>query len=168
LLDAGHPSSVLDPTDYDAGELRSVAELDGVDAETGVDLPRAAASGHRPPAPDEPTHEQCERLVAVGGVDPAALGERPYLPTFPDAPAARRVGRDWIAHLVRTAGEDATRNAVDRYRARGWIGADAAATLDARVDDAVRVLDAGDGDLDRADHLLSFAHVIRLLGIETV
>jgi archaellum component FlaD/FlaE len=156
---------VFDPADYDARELRSLAGVDDADP---VSLPPAEGSGYRPAAHGEPSHEQCERLVAVGGVDPAALGERPYLPTFPDAPAARRVGRDWIAHLVRTAGEDATRNAVDRYRARGWIGADAAATLDARVDDAVRVLDAGDGDLDRADHLLSFAHVIRLLGIETV
>jgi hypothetical protein len=167
LLDAGHPSSVLDPTDYDAGELRSVAELDGVDAETGVDLPRAAASGHRPPAPDEPTHEQCERLVAVGGVDPAALGDRPYLSTFPDVPEGRRIGRDWLAYLVTTAGEREARGALARYHALGWLGADAAATLDARVDDAAAHLTPGDGTLDRADHLLSFAHVVQLLGVAT-
>jgi len=157
---------VFDPADYDARELRSLAGVDA-DAEAGVSLPPVEGSGYRPAAVDEPSHEQCERLVAIGGVDPAALGERPYLPTFPDVPAGRRVGRDWIAHLVRTAGEDATRNALARYRARGWIGEEAAATLDARVADAVAMLDCGEGDLDRADHLLSFAHVIRLLGIET-
>nr|WP_305882697.1 FlaD/FlaE family flagellar protein [Haloplanus ruber] len=105
-------------------------------------------------------------MVAIGGVDPAALGERPYLSAFPNAAAARRVGRDWIAYLVRTAGETATRDAIDRYRALGWLGEDAAATLDARVADAVAALDPGDGELDRADHLLSFAHVVRLLGVD--
>jgi archaellum component FlaD/FlaE len=158
---------VFDPADYDARELRSLAGADGAGPDAGVSLPPVEGSGYRPAASDEPSHEQCERLVAVGGVDPAALGERPYLPDFPDVPAARRVGRDWIAYLVRTAGEDATRDAIARYRARGWLGEDAAATLDDRIGDAVRVLDAGDGDLDRADHLLSFAHVIRLLGIGT-
>lgn len=157
---------MLDPTDYDARELRSVAEVEGVDAETGVTLPRASESGHRPAAPDEPTHEQCERLVAVGGVDPAALGERPYLRSFPEVSAGRQIGRDWLAYLVTTAGERASRAAVARYRARGWIGEDAAETLDDRIDDAVAALAEGDGSLDRADHLLSFAHVVRLLGVE--
>lgn len=156
---------MLDPSDYDVRELRSVADLEGVDAETGVSLPRAEGSKYRPPAPDEPTHEQCEALVAIGGVDPDHLGERPYLRTFPDDPAARRIGRDWIAYLVMTAGADATRNAIGRYRALGWLGETAATTLDDRVDDAVAALDEGDGSLDRADHLLSFAHVIRLLGV---
>lgn len=156
---------MLDPTDYDARELRSVAELEDVDAETGVSLPRAEESGHRPPAPDEPTHVQCERLVAVGGVDPEALGDRPYLRTFPDIPEGRRIGRDWIAYLVTTAGERETRAAIARYRALGWIGEEVAATLDDRVDDAVAALQPGDGSLDRADHLLSFAHVVRLLGV---
>jgi len=165
LRDARHPVAVLDPTDYDAGELRSAADLEGFDPETGVSLPRASATGHRPPAPDEPSHEQCERLVAVGGVDPAALGERPYLPSFPDDPAARRIGRDWLAYLVTTAGERETRAALDRYRALGWVGDEAAATLTARVDDAVAALASGDGSLDRADHLLGFAHVVRLLGV---
>jgi len=156
---------VFDPADYDERELRSLA---GVDAnETGVTLPPVEGSGYRPAAVDEPSHEQCERLVAVGGVDPEALGKRPYLPAFPDVPAARRVGRDWIAYLVQRAGEEETRGAIARYRALGWLGEDAAATLDARVGDAVAVLEPGDGELDRADHLLSFAHVIRLLGIET-
>jgi len=157
--------AVLDPSDYDARELRSVADVEGLDAETGVSLPRAEGSDYRPAAPDEPTHEQCEALVAIGGVDPADLGERPYLPTFPDDPAARRIGRDWIAYLVVTAGEGETRSAIDRYRALGWLGEDAAATLAARVDDAVAALDPGDGSLDRADHLLSFAHLVRLLGV---
>ncbi len=156
---------MLDPTDYDAGELRSAADLDVVDPETGVSLPRASATDHRPPAPDEPTHEQCERLVAVGGIDPAALGERPYLRSFPDDPEARRVGRDWLASLVTTAGGRETRAAVDRYRALGWIGDEAAATLTARADDAVAALAPGDGSLDRVDHLLSFAYVVRLLGV---
>jgi archaellum component FlaD/FlaE len=157
--------AVLDPSDYDVRELRSVADLEGVDAETGVSLPRAEGSAYRPPAPDEPTHEQCEALVAIGGVDPSHLGERPYLPAFPDSDAARRLGRDWIAYLVMTAGEAATRNAVARYRALGWLGEDAATTLDDRTDDAVAALDPGDGSLDRADHLLSFAYIVRLLGV---
>lgn len=160
-------SPVLDPADYDVGELRSVAELEDIDAETGISLPRAAESGYRSAAPDEPTHEQCERLVAVGGVDPAALGERPYLTAFPDVPEGRRIGRDWIAYLVTTAGERETRSAIGRYRALGWIGEEAAATLDDRVEDAVAALPPGDGSLDRADHLLSFAHVVRLLGVAT-
>jgi archaellum component FlaD/FlaE len=157
---------VFDPSDYDPRELRSLADLDDPDATLGVSLPPVEGSGYRPAAPDEPTHEQCERLVAIGGVDPVALGERPYLPVFPDVPEGRRVGRDWIAYLVRTASPEATRDAIARYRARGWIGEDAAATLDERVGDAARVLNPGDGDLDCADHLLSFAHVIRLLGID--
>jgi len=158
---------VFDPADYDPQELRSLAGVDAdADVGRGVTLPSAAGTDYRQAKPDEPSRTQCERLVAVGGVDPAALGDRPYLLTFPDAPAARRIGRDWIAHLVRTADEEATRDAIARYHARGWIGDDAAATLDARVGDAVRVLDSGDGSLDRADHLLSFAHVIRLLGID--
>jgi len=157
--------AVIDPADYDARELRSLAGLS--DAETSVSLPRVDGSKYRPPAPDEPSHEQCEMLVAIGGVDPEALGERPYLPTFPDVPEGRRVGRDWIVYLVRTAGEAETRDAISRYRALGWLGEDAASTLDARVDDAVAVLDPGDGTLDRADHLLSFAHIVRLLGIAT-
>lgn len=156
---------MIDPSDYDPRELRSLADVD--DPEIGVSLPRAEGSPFRPAAPDEPTHEQCEMLVAIGGVDPEALGERPYLPTFPDVPEGRRIGRDWIVYLVRTAGEQATRDAIARYRALGWLGEDAAATLDARVDDAVAVLEPGDGTLDRADHLLSFAHVVRLLGIAT-
>jgi archaellum component FlaD/FlaE len=158
---------VIDPSDYDARELREIADLAAVDAETGVSLPRPEGSAYRPAAPDEPSHEQCERLVAIGGVDPAALGSRPYLPAFPDDPEARRIGRDWVASLVRTAGGEATRSAIARYRALGWLGEDAAATLDARVDDAVRVLDPGDGEFDRADHLLSFGHVVRLLEIAT-
>jgi hypothetical protein len=157
---------VFDPSDYDTSELRSLAGVDDVDAGADVDLPPIEGSGYRPAAPDEPSHAQCERLVAIGGVDPAALGERPYLPAFPDAPVARRVGRDWIAHLVRTAGGAPTRDAIDRYRALGWLGDDAAATLRAHVADAVAALDSGDGELDRADHLLSFAHVIRLLGVD--
>lgn len=156
---------VFDPSDYDTRELRSLADLEGSDAETSVSLPRVDGSEYRPATPDEPSHEQCEMLVAVGGVDPEALGERPYLPVFPDVPAGRRIGRDWIVYLVRTAGEAETRDALARYRARGWLGEDAAATLDARVGDAVRALAPGDGSLDRADHLLSFAHVIRLLGV---
>lgn len=161
------PSLVLTPADYDVQELRSVAELEGLDAETGVSLPRADETEYRRAAPDEPTHEQCERLVAVGGVDPAALGERPYLTTFPDVPEGRRIGRDWIAYLVTTAGERETRAAIGRYRALGWIGEDVAETLDGRIDDAVDALEPGEGSLDRADHLLSFAHVIRLLGVAT-
>ena len=157
---------MLDPTEYDVRELRDLADLADVDAETGVSLPRATESGFRPPAPDEPSHEQCEALVAVGGVDPEALGERPYLAAFPDAPAARRIGRDWIAYLVTTAGGRRTRSAIDRYRALGWLGADAATTLEDRVGDAVAALSPGDGSLDRADHLLSFAHVVRLLGVQ--
>lgn len=156
---------MLDPSDYDVRELRSVADLEGIDAETGVSLPRAEGSAYRPAAPDEPTHEQCEALVAIGGVDPEVLGERPYLRTFPDAPAARRIGRDWIAYLVMTAGERETRSAIARYRALGWLGEDAATTLDDRIDDAVAALPPGERSLDRADHLLSFAHVIRLLGV---
>lgn len=156
---------MLDPSDYDVRELRSVADLEGIDAEPGVSLPRAEGSDYRPPAPGEPTHEQCEALVAIGGVDPADLGDRPYLPTFPDTPAARRIGRDWITYLVVTAGEGETRSAIARYRALGWLGGDAAATLDARIDDAVAALEPGDGSLDCADHLLSFAHVVRLLGV---
>jgi len=155
---------VLDPSDYDPSELRSLA---GTESDAGVSLPRADGSTYRPPTDAEPSHGQCERLVALGGVDPEALGERPYLPTFPDVPAGRRVGRDWIVYLVRTAGEAPTRDAIARYRALGWLGEDAAATLDARVGDAVAALDPGDGDLDRADDLLGFAHVIRLLGIAT-
>jgi archaellum component FlaD/FlaE len=157
---------VFDLADYDPRELRSLAGVDA-DADRGVTLPPVEGSGYRPATVDEPSREQCERLVAIGGVDPESLGKRPYLPSFPNVPAGRRVGRDWVAYLVRTAGEDATRNAISRYRALGWLDEDAAATLDARVGDAVRMLDPGDGDLDRADHLLSFAHVIRLLGIET-
>ncbi|WP_251341987.1 FlaD/FlaE family flagellar protein [Haloplanus halophilus] len=156
---------MLDPSDYDPSELRDVADLGDADAEAGVSLPRPEGADYRPATPDEPSHEQCERLVAVGGVAPEAVGERPYLPTFPDVPEGRRIGRDWIAHLVRTAGEAETRAAIARYRARGWIGEDAAATLDDRVGDAVAALDPGDGSLDRADHLLSFAHVVRLLGV---
>jgi hypothetical protein len=158
--------AVFDPSEYDVRELRSVADLEGIDAETGVSLPRATGSEYRPPAPDEPTHEQCEALVAVGGVDPDHLGERPYLPTFPDSDAARRVGRDWIAYLVMTAGDRPTRNAIARYRALGWLGEHAETTLDNRVDDAVAALEPGDGSLDRADHLLSFAHIVRLLGVD--
>ncbi|WP_251328976.1 FlaD/FlaE family flagellar protein [Haloplanus pelagicus] len=162
---------VFDPGDYDARELRSLADTEDpntdIDPESGVTLPPVEGSGYRAPAPDEPSREQCERLVAIGGVDPSALGERPYLGTFPDAPEARRVGRDWIAYLVRTAGETGTRNAISRYRALGWLGEDAATTLDARIDDAVAALVPGGGSLDRADHLLSFAHVIRLLGVAT-
>jgi len=166
-LERTHPCShVIDPADYDAGELRSLAGLDDGDVETGVSLPRVEGSDYRPATPDEPSHEQCEMLVAIGGVDPEALGERPYLPTFPDVPDGRRVGRDWIVYLVRTAGEAETRDAIARYRALGWLGEEAAATLDARIDDAVAVLNPGDDSLDRADDLLSFAHVIRLLGIE--
>lgn len=156
---------MIDPSDYDPTELRSLAGTDPDD--TGVSLPRADGSTYRPPTGDEPTHEQCEQLVALGGVDPAALGERPYLPEFPDVPDGRRIGRDWITYLVRTAGEAATRDAIARYRALGWLGEDAAATLDARVDDAVAALAPGDGELDRADDLLGFAHVIRLLGVAT-
>ncbi|WP_435068102.1 FlaD/FlaE family flagellar protein [Haloplanus sp. C73] len=156
---------MLDPSDYDTDELRSLAGSDAT--ESTVTLPRADGSTYRPPTPDEPSHEQCERLVAIGGVDPAALGERPYLPTFPDVPEGRRVGRDWIVHLVRTAGERETRDALDRYRALGWLGEDAAATLAARVDDAVAALEPGDGELDRADDLLGFAHVVRLRAIAT-
>lgn len=158
---------MFDPSEYDASELRSLAGDDAdADAGAAVNLPPVEGSGYRAAAPDEPSRAQCERLVAIGGVDPAALGERPYLSAFPNATAARRVGRDWIAYLVRTAGEAATRDAIDRYRALGWLGEDAAATLDARVADAVAALDPGDGELDRADHLLSFAHVVRLLGID--
>lgn len=165
ICDRTQTGSVIDPSDYDVRELRSVADLEGVDAETGVSLPRAEGSEFRPAAPDEPAHEQCEALVAIGGVDPADLGERPYLRTFPDTPAARRIGRDWIAYLVMTAGESETRSAIGRYRALGWLGEDAATTFDDRVDDAVAALEPGDGSLDRADHLLSFAHVVRLLGV---
>lgn len=158
---------MIDPADYDARELRSLADLDDADVGAGVSLPRVEGSDYRPAAPDEPSREQCEMLVAIGGVDPEALGERPYLRTFPDVPEGRRVGRDWIVYLVRTAGERETRDAIARYRALGWLGEAAAATLDARVDDAVAVLEPGDGTLDRADDLLSFAHVVRLLGIAT-
>jgi archaellum component FlaD/FlaE len=167
LSDGVDTAHVFDPGDYDARELRSLAGTEDPDDADPVTLPPVEGSGYRAPAPDEPSREQCERLVAIGGVDPATLGERPYLGTFPDAPEARRVGRDWIVYLVRTAGETGTRDAISRYRALGWLGEDAATTLDARVDDAVAALDPGDGALDRADHLLSFAHVIRLLGVAT-
>ncbi|WP_248897850.1 FlaD/FlaE family flagellar protein [Haloplanus halobius] len=156
---------MIDPADYDVQELRSVAGMDDADAETDVTLPRAAGSKYRSATPDEPTHEQCERLVAVGGVDPAVLGERPYLPTFPNVPEARRIGRDWIAYLVTTAGEAEAKSAIGRYRALGWIGEDAAATFLDRIDDAAAALQPGDESLDRADHLLSFGYIIRLLGI---
>jgi hypothetical protein len=73
-------SGVLDPADYDARELRAVADVDGVDGETGVSLPRAEGSDYRPPATDEPSPEQCDRLVAIGGVAPA--GSTTTLPLY--------------------------------------------------------------------------------------
>ncbi|MFB6161712.1 MAG: FlaD/FlaE family flagellar protein [Haloferacaceae archaeon] len=156
----------LDPTEYDVDELHEVAGSGLAGATPAPDGDGDGATGWATGGdadPADPTPEQCERLLRVGGVDPAAIGDRPYLADLPDTDATRAAAREWLAFLVTTGGPESARDAIDRYRRLGWLADDVAAELRRHVDAASGQVEAGEGSLDRADHLLSFGYLIRLV-----
>jgi hypothetical protein len=163
----------LDPTEYDVDELH---ELAGTGLAGAVPDPDGAGgfvwvtstasddgSGELRVDAGDPTPEQCEQLLRVGGLDPAALGDRPYLDDVPEGEAARATVRDWLEYLVTTGGRDDALAALSRYRTLGWLAADVEDELRRHVTAASEHLDAGGGTLDVADHLLSFGYLIRVL-----
>lgn len=150
----------LNPIDYDADELREMADR-------GED--RYLSDGFLWPVSEEgdPMDVQAafeesadDRPVEWGG----SLEERqkPYLRTVPETTAADALARQWVERLTETAGFEGAVEALSYYESQGWLTENAEAELQDYL------LGAGNGDgpgaaaLTRDDHIRSLNVVITL------
>ena len=156
----------VDPTDYSVDELRDVAGGAGT-PDRGDDDRRSGEHGFlwgdppgtRPLDVEIPSREQRERVLELVGLDRSVPPSEPYLRAVPEGERTREVITGWLAFLTATAGYEATFEALEHYRSMGWTDEDAERELGAYMFGVDRQEGGGFGVLDRADHLLSFAHV---------
>lgn len=149
---------MLDPTDYDPDELRTLA---------GVPTPES---------PERPDWEGPSEFLgrAAAQVQAAQLGDlyylsaamdgatRPYLPDLPTAATGARLALDWLEFLVSVAGRDGAERALSYYRRIEWVG-------DAAHDTLVSLLpglDPGGADrLTPGHHRTSLVFIARLAAV---
>ncbi|MFB6101042.1 MAG: FlaD/FlaE family flagellar protein, partial [Haloplanus sp.] len=95
----------------------------------------------------------------------AADIERPYLRSLPAALTAEALIFEWLEFLLLQAGRESVADALDFYESVGWLGTDAAQSLDAYLSglDDPRAND--DNDLDADDHRVSLHYVARLASL---
>jgi len=175
----------VDPSDYSVDELRAVAGEERSEVDT--DRERRFGEhgflwgdpfGHRALGVEAPTPGHCERLLALEGIDPPTLGPEPYLEGIPECGRTDEVVFGWLEFLSKVAGYEGTLEALERYRTLGWIAEAAERDLrgymlgidregtDGPGQERERGQEKGFGALDRADHVVSFAHVAWLAARE--
>lgn len=151
----------IDPINYDIDELRSLA-----DGETSPQLKDGHPEHFRVHIPD-PTPEQFRRLLLLEEIDPKTIGEKPYLTELPTDAAGGFV-LDWLTFLTEEAGTDGAIEAISQYRKIGWF----TERIERKLWDCMLWIEHRDGfgitALDRADHLLSFAYMAKIVSISTI
>jgi archaellum component FlaD/FlaE len=160
----------IDPRNYDLDELRSASvgqpSLGGRDEWPGA-WTDAAADADEETAADEPDRPAAavafetavtRDLAALDGEDV----ERPYLPTLPASLSAEALLFEWLEFLVLQGGRESAADAFDFYERVGWLGGDAAESLDAYLS-GIGVPRPNEGnDLDPDDHRVSLHYIARL------
>lgn len=159
----------IDPRNYDVAELRAAGsdeplptrrvtdEADGsaADAESAADeadRPAAAVAFEMSIARDLAELDRGER-------------QRPYLPALPASLTAEALIFEWLEFLFLQAGRESVADALAFYERVGWLGSDAAASLDAYLSgiDDPRANEAN--DLAADDHRVSLHYVARLVAL---
>lgn len=162
----------IDPRNYDLDELRSASvghpPIGGRDAGSGpgVDADEVTtgsseddgADPDRPPAAVAFETAVARDLAALDGDDV----ERPYLPALPASLPAEALLFEWLEFLVLQGGRESAADAFEFYERIGWLGSEAAESLDAYLS-GVTVARATEGtDLTPDDHRVSLHYVARL------
>lgn len=149
---------MLDPTDYDPDELRTLA---------GVPTPDST---------ERPDWEGPTEFLgsAAARVQAAQLGDlyylaaamdgatRPYLSHVPNVSTGARLALDWLEFLVSIGGRDGAREALSYYRRVEWLGSDAHDTLVALLPG---LTDGGSDRLRPGHHRTSLVFVARLAAL---
>lgn len=171
--DAEDPEHVaIDPIDYPVDELRTIADCvdeDVVSSESESEIHGFVWSEpperHRTHVED-PTTEQCERLLTIAGIDPERIGEKPYLTTLSTEDSEAFI-TGWLEFLTTEAGTQGAIDALERYREIGWMTEPVAEELKERL----QWINHRDGNgfetFDRGDHLLNFAYVAKIASLST-
>jgi len=159
----------IDPRNYDLAELRGAGSSEPVARESRV-------------ADNETTDETDETTTPARGSATAALHEsivrdlavmeqgsadltRPYLSTLPASLTAEGLVLEWLEFLVLQAGTESVADALAFYERVGWLGSDAAETLE-RYLWGISEPRANEGnDLDPDDHRVSLHYVARLTAL---
>lgn len=159
----GEPQGVIDPGRYDAAELQSLAGVDGDAASDGVEADAAAESREDDsPNPDEVVRSRQTRALLSAAR--AAGGGRPYLPVLPGGPRAEALALEWLEYLRARGGRRRAAEALSYYARIGWLGDDAVAGLERRLD-GVDPTPGETSALRAADHRLSLVYVARLAAL---
>jgi archaellum component FlaD/FlaE len=164
----------IDPRNYDLDELRAASGAspldeagwsDGDGGENGDgDAGHDGETGPDRPAADAAFAESLTRdLAAMDGRNEAL--ERPYLPALPASLVAEALIFEWLEFLVLQTDRDSVDDAVAYYESIGWLGADAAAALDAYLSGIDGSRTNTDSDLDADDHRVSLHYVARLASL---
>ncbi|WP_254528482.1 FlaD/FlaE family flagellar protein [Natrinema gelatinilyticum] len=159
----------IDPVNYDVDELR---ELFGGDSPAGRLEAHTEEDGFLWPSKsqhwalgiEDPTAEQHKWLLKLlDGADRSTVESKPYLQAIPEGESARGLVLDWLEFLAETAGSWGAIDALSRYREIGWV----TPAVEQDLRDHMLGVRWRDGDgyeaLDTADHLLSFAYVVKLV-----
>lgn len=169
--DAADPEHVaIDPIDYPVDELRTIADCVDVD----VVSPDSENEIHgfvwsEPPEQhrthvEDPTTEQCERLLTIAGIDPERIGEKPYLTTLSSEDAEAFI-TGWLEFLTTEAGTQGAIDALERYQEIGWMTEPVAKELKERLQWIDHRNGNGFETFDRGDHLLNFAYVAKIASL---
>lgn len=169
--DSEKPEEIaIDPIDYPVDELRTIADC--VDAD--VVSSESASERHgfvwsEPPEQhrthvEDPTTEQGERLLAIAGIDPERIGEKPYLTTL-SAEDAEAFITGWLEFLTTEAGTQGAIDAIERYCEIGWMTEPVAEELEERLQWIDHRNGNGFETFDRGDHLLNFAYVAKIASL---
>jgi hypothetical protein len=182
----------IDPRNYDLDELRAASGTprtadpgteagvagDARNADTDTDTDdrwpgdwHDGLRGRRPTAPDAGRPTADAAFEASVARDLAALDRdaddltRPYLPALPAALPAEMLIFDWLEFLLLRAGRESVADAIAFYESVGWVGADAADTLDAYLSGLDEPRSGARNGLDAADHRVSLHYVARLASL---
>lgn len=158
----------INPCEYDLGELRAAAGVredgDGDGGRWGptMDVPFASADADSGPAGDAELRERLRRTIyEYEAAAPRSALTRPYLTTVPTSYVGVVTTFEWLDYLLRRAGRDGARDALDHYENLSWLSTAAADELATHLA-GLDVATPGTDQLTVDDHLLSFAYVAKL------
>jgi flagellar protein FlaE len=154
----------LNPSEYDAEELRSAARKG--DGENIRELKKRLAE-HEQSAEEAVRSGQLKQLLFMHSSASEEDLQRPYLAQMPGKYAAEITLFEWLDFLLERGGVKRSLEAIDYYETIGWVGSDAAEELRNHVRGFAGPADEDEHtDLEMTDHVLSLVFIARLASME--
>lgn len=154
----------LNPSEYDAEELRSAARQG--DGKNIRELKERLAE-HEQSAEEAVRSGQLKTLLFMHSSASEEDLQRPYLEQMPGKYAAEITLFEWLDFLLERGGVKRSLEAIDYYETIGWVGSDAAEELRNHVRGFAGPADEDQHtDLEMTDHVLSLVFIARLASME--